>query len=212
MKNRGSQIGLGLLFLAVALAGVVREGRSFAAKIEAARASEIADEADLQATLERANRALRWDANNFQALHLRAVTLKDLGQFDELEATLARMLPMQPNQASALRLAGEERFRRGDATGAADYLWRAMWINPTPPSSPAAYWRMTMAASERAGRNEDALRAGVRALALMERDTFLRPGDRRDLLLDVGEMMTRQGWTLAGAHLIQVARSMQAAN
>jgi hypothetical protein len=196
-------------FLAVALLATVRESRAFAAKRLAYRASQIANDPDHTASHNLAERALRYDPNNFQALHLKAVKSKDLQQFDELESTLARMLIVQPNQASTLRLAGEERFRRADYAAAADYLWTAMWINPTPPSSPAAFWRMTMAASERSGRSEDALKAGLRALALMERDNYLQPRDRRDLLLDVGEMMTRQGWSLAGAYLIAASTAYE---
>lgn len=201
---------IGLLGAAASLAGLVREGAGFWSKHEAWKAQKLADDpASTTASLELADRSLALDANNFQSLHVKAVKLRDLGRFDELEAFLPRLLAVHPNQANAFRLAGEEKFRRGDASAAADLLWEAMWINPTPPTSPAAYWRMTMAASDRAGRPEDAMRAAIRALSLMERDNYLKPADRRDLLLDVGEFFTRQGRPITGAHLIAVARSIQ---
>jgi hypothetical protein len=114
-------------------------------------------------------------------------------------------LASHPNQASVRRLAGEEAFRRGDFGRAADLLWEAMWINPTPPTSPAGFWRMTMIASERAGRGREAVAAALRALALVEEDVYLRPEDRRDLFRDCAQTFARRGDALTAAHLMALS-------
>lgn len=159
------------------------------------------------AALDLAGRALALDPFNTQALYLEAVLLKEARRDDELAERLDPLLAFHPNQASIRRLAGEAAFRSGAAARAADLLSEALWINPTPPASPAAFWRMAMTASDAAGRPEEALGAAVRALTLVDGDHFLSAAERRDLKLDAAGVFTRNGWTLAGAHLREVVES-----
>ena len=124
-------------------------------------------------------------------------------------AGLPRVLAAHPNQAAVRRLAGEDAYRREEFGRAADLLWEAMGINPTPPRTPATYWRMTMVAAERAGQYDRSLAAATRALALMDWDDDLGPADRQGLLLNVAEVYARRGWLLSADHLRTVAMSIQ---
>ncbi len=166
----------------------VSETRVFVSKMRAGRALQAARAGAKAEAMNLARASLAADPNNTQSQYLLASKLKDAGEIapgGELDRLLERMLETYPSQSAARRLAGEIAFRRGDFSLATERLWEGMWINPTPPSSPANYWRMTMVASARMDRRDDALAAARRAEQLAPRDPLLSPREREELARDV---------------------------
>ncbi len=194
------------LFLALAVLVTVNEARALQGRRWAERAQNLARTADSEATLAAAARALRWEPTNPQARLIQAVKLKEAGRWEELSRAMPPLLAAHPNQAHVRRLAGEAAFRREDFAAAADFLTQALWINPTPPTSPAGFWRMAMRALLLAGEPERALGAAVRALALLPEDNYLTPAEQRDLRLDAAYVFDVQGFSLVAGHLRAAAR------
>jgi tetratricopeptide (TPR) repeat protein len=205
VSGRIGRAVFGLVAAAVCLLGAVAESAGFLARRDARLALALAEAGRGADAIQVCEWSLRFNPYDTQALHLRAVQLKEAGRTVELWEALPRLLAVHPNQANALRLAGEQAFNRGDFARAADWLWEATWINPTPPISPSGYWRMTMLASARADRPAEARTAAIRALTLMPLDNYLRPADRRALLLDVADLFDAQSLPLTAAHLRDVA-------
>lgn len=196
-------LGICLLAFASEASGFRAKTLAFRPKLVAAKGQASQDRAKF--ALQCADQALALNPDEPEALFSRAVSLKELNRWDDLGAMLPRALASHPNQASVRRLTGEAAFRRGDANGAADLLWEALWINPTPPYSATSIWRMTMLASFAAGRQPEALAAAIRAIGLMETDPLMRPEERKDLLSEAAEVFKKQGWTLPASHLEALA-------
>lgn len=185
------------LALVVAFAGAVAESAGFVSKRYDWLAQASAATPEHARTLALADRALAWAPLSERPLYVRAITLRKLPASEETDARLDLVLEelraVHRNQASVLRLSGERAWSRRDPARAAEYLWRSLWINPAPPTSPANFWRMTMAASEAAGRRADALAAIPRAVAFADRDPLLRPSERLALLNDCARLLEAAG-------------------
>ncbi len=198
-----------VVFVLICALAALSETTSFQARRYAFAAQVSATTPDHVQTLEWTRRALAWDADNFQARYIRAAKFKATGQSGELRALLPRLLAEHPNQASVRRLAGEEAYLRRDYAEAGNLLWEAMAINPSPPTSPSNFWRMTMMASALAGKQPQALAAATRALALAPADAFLKPPDRRGLLLDTAEVFKQAGWNSASEEAKKLAENLR---
>lgn len=196
---------IGIAALAVALAATASEAVIFHASRQVWQGQLIAEGSNHFGALDRARQALRWNPDDRYALYLEAVKLKRTDQWDALRERLPHLMAVHPSQASIRRLAGEDAFRRGEHARAADLLWEALWMNPTPPGSPAAFWRMTFLASEQAGRSDEALKALVRAFSVLDEDAFMPPADRRNLLIEAAAFYDRHGASETAAYLRHLA-------
>ena len=101
---------------------------------------------------------------DYERLLKAGALLRESGQLEPAEAALARATAMEPEVAQAFFDLGHLRLARGDATGAASALERARRLDA---DSPVVASRLGAAYRE-VGRNEDALREGLRAIVLDE--------------------------------------------
>ncbi len=156
-------LGLALLVLSVEVAAQVAGARARAARLANAQGRPLA-------ALNLARSALRLDRWNVDASRTRAVALKRLERWRDLDAATAADLAWHPAAADLLFLRGEALAILGRPAEAADALWLGFGRAPTPRAGALALWRLAMRSSAEAHGPADprARAAARRVLTLAE--------------------------------------------
>lgn len=172
---------LGLGVLAV-LAAAARNGAAHRGT-QATRALEAGAPAE---ALELATAALAWYPYDVGAQFSQLVALKRLGMWPALEAGTRRVLAWHPDAAPLLQLAGEAAWREGRDREAAAALWDSLWRAPTPPQTPAQFWRVALAAGRKLwdARDPRLAAAAVRVLTLLDQDVTMKDPAKRKQAVD----------------------------
>lgn len=194
-------------FMLLTLGGLWTETRGFRAKSLAFLAQGLSEAGRGEEAMIMAERALDIDVWQPQAMYLRCVKLKESGQWEKLENSIAPLLLCAPNPASALRLAAESAFRAKKTDAGRERMKAALWMNPFPPTGPTNFWRMMMVASTQAEEKNWALGAAMRTVEFTSDDPVLNETERQGALNDAAAVLQQAGLNRTAAHLQNAGRA-----